>query len=100
MELDEHLKRLLKRLGMAINESLSDSDSVGQAIADIRNAGYDVFLVLEATIGFQPRADRFSSEPSVSGEQTRLTEEGELALTPQDTEFLRSLKISIVKRAE
>ncbi|MBI4442219.1 MAG: hypothetical protein HY649_02455 [Acidobacteria bacterium] len=90
----------MKRLGMAINESLSDSDSVGQAIADIRNAGYDVFLVLEATIGFQPRADSVSSKPSASGELTRLTEEGELALTPQDTEFLRSLKISIVKKAD
>ena len=100
MELDDHLKQLLKQLGMAINESLSDSDSVGRAIANIREAGYDVFLVLEATIGFQPRAKSSTSISSTPGEQYRQHEAGELVLTPKDTEFLRSLKITLVEGAE
>ena len=49
---DEHLKELMQELGNAINESLSDSDRIAAAIGEIKREGYDVFLVLEATIGF------------------------------------------------
>ena len=45
----------MKELGDAINESLSDSDRIAAAIGEIKRAGYDVFLVLEATIGFNKR---------------------------------------------
>ena len=47
----------MKELGDAINESLSDSDRIAAAIGEIKRAGYDVFLVLEATIGFNKRED-------------------------------------------
>ncbi len=57
MELDDNLKELMKELGIAINESLSDSEPIAQAISNIRGAGYDVFLVLEATVGFNKRED-------------------------------------------
>src|SRR4030081_2503463 len=53
--LEERLKELMQELGNAINESLSDSDRIAGAIGDIKRAGYDVFLVLEATIGFNRR---------------------------------------------
>ena len=53
--MEERLKLLMQDLGNAINESLSDSDGISGAIGDIRDAGYDVFLVLEATIGFNKR---------------------------------------------
>ena len=53
--LDEKLKELVQELGNAINESLSDSDRIAGAIGEIKRAGYDVFLVLEATIGFNKR---------------------------------------------
>ena len=45
----------MQELGNAINESLSDSDRIAGAIGEIKRAGYDVFLVLEATIGFNKR---------------------------------------------
>ena len=45
----------MQELGNAINESLSDSDRIAAAIGEIKRAGYDVFLVLEATIGFNKR---------------------------------------------
>ena len=53
--MDDRLKELMQELGNAINESLSDSDRIAAAIGDIKRAGYDVFLVLEATIGFNKR---------------------------------------------
>ena len=53
--MEEKLKELMQELGNAINESLSDSDRIAAAIGEIKRAGYDVFLVLEATIGFNKR---------------------------------------------
>jgi hypothetical protein len=49
--IDQQLKRLLKELGEAVNKSLSDSESIAEVVARIKADGYDIFLVLEATIG-------------------------------------------------
>jgi len=38
-----------KKLGAAINDALEKSEDISKAIQDIRNAGYDVFLVIDAT---------------------------------------------------
>jgi len=97
--LDDRLKELMQELGNAINESLSDSDRIAGAIGDIKRAGYDVFLVLEATIGFNKREDgsdsdgtgeEFASEHPVQHESN-----GKIRLTTQDQKFLRALKISL-----
>jgi len=98
--LDDRLKELMTELGNAINESLSDSDRIAGAIGEIKRAGYDVFLVLEATIGFNKREDgsEESESEGVEEESTpRLQFEsaGKIRLTTQDQKFLRALKISI-----
>jgi len=58
---DEPLKNLMQELGNAINDSLSESDRIAEAIGEIKRAGYDVFLVLEATIGFNRRDENADS---------------------------------------
>jgi hypothetical protein len=57
----------MQELGNAINDSLSESDRIAEAIGGIKRAGYDVFLVLEATIGFNRRDDSSTDdeEPEV-----------------------------------
>jgi hypothetical protein len=102
IELDDRLRDLMQELGNAINESLSDSDRIAAAIGEIKRAGYDVFLVLEATIGFNKRAEgeeNDESEETVelepqpeSGRRRRV---GKIQLTSQDQKFLRALKIAI-----
>jgi hypothetical protein len=86
-------------LGNAINESLSDSDRIAGAIGQIKRAGYDVFLVLEATIGFNKReeSDEDSDLEGVDTETEAVQYEsaGKITLTSQDQKFLRALKISI-----
>jgi hypothetical protein len=67
--LDDQLKELMQELGNAINESLSDSERIAAAIGEIKRAGYDVFLVLEATIGFNKRDEDSEDEEVVEGEQ-------------------------------
>ena len=97
MELDDNLKQLMKELGMAINESLSESETISDAIANIRGAGYDVFLVLEATIGFNKRreGDAGADRENEGAAQRVPIQSGELQLTPRDTEFLKLLRISL-----
>ena len=96
----DHLKELMQELGNAINESLSDSERIASAIGEIKRAGYDVFLVLEATIGFNKRnEDEEAADGAVvESDETRqanFTSSGKVRWTSQDHKFLRALKISV-----
>jgi hypothetical protein len=93
--LDDNLKQLMKELGAAINDTLSNSDRISEAISKIRSSGYDVFLVLEATIGFNRRQEAAGDE---SAETVGFDGEAQLNITSQDVKFLKSLKISIDDR--
>jgi len=89
---DDHLKELMQDLGSAINESLSESESMAEVIAEIRQSGYDVYLVLEATIGFNKRKSESGGELDTS---TPSGPPSELSFTVQDEAFLRALKITV-----
>lgn len=98
--MDEPLKHLMQELGNAINDSLSESDRIAEAIGEIKRAGYDVFLVLEATIGFNRRDDEEEADDEVEtdvAEQPKRSFEatGKIKFTSQDHRFLRALKIAV-----
>ena len=97
--MEEPLKHLMQELGNAINDSLSESDRIAEAIGGIKKAGYDVFLVLEATIGFNRRDDSSADEEpelEVTEEPRRGFETtGKIKFTTQDHRFLRALKIAV-----
>ena len=107
--MDDRLKELMQELGNAINESLSDSDRIAAAIGEIKRAGYDVFLVLEATIGFNKRDEADGEDDEGAVLETRLETDFEeeyhssrnhestarLKWTSQDQKFLRALKIAV-----
>src|SRR5271154_3443462 len=91
LPLEDRLKELMQELGNAINESLSDSDRIAAAIGEIKRAGYDVFLVLEATIGFNKREEGDESEEGDAAveieappETTSRRKVGKIKLTSQD----------------
>jgi hypothetical protein len=102
---EEKLKELMQELGNAINESLSDSDRIAAAIGEIKRAGYDVFLVLEATIGFNKRdesaeyeseeADADAEPETTAAPKRKFESTGKIKLTSQDHKFLKALKIAI-----
>ena len=77
MQLDDRLKQLLRELGHAINDTVSDSERITEAIANVRAAGFDIVLRLDATIGLARR------------------DAEELKITPQDRKFLESLHIRV-----
>lgn len=94
MDVSDNFKRLIKELGHAINESLSESDKIADVMGRIRSAGYDLFLVLEVTIGFNKRGEaNLVHRQKLSGSQR--SESHKFHLTSQDAQFLRALKISI-----
>jgi len=90
--MEDRLKTLMHDLGNAINDSLSDSDRIAEAIGEIKHAGFDVFLVLEATIGFNRRED--SETPGFPAEETR-TSAGKIRFTSQDHRFLKTMRIAV-----
>lgn len=49
--MDDRIRQLLKELGDAINESISESPDVNDRIQKIRDEGYNLYVVLDATIG-------------------------------------------------
>jgi hypothetical protein len=90
----------MQDLGNAINESLSDSERIAEAIGEIKRAGYDVFLVLEATIGFNKREDDDENpdvESTVEPQEVAMT--GKVRFTTQDQRFLKALRIAVDEEA-
>ncbi len=97
MELDRHFKQLVQELGHAINDSLAESGRIAEVMGRIRAAGYDLFLVLEVTVGFNRRgkSDAGQEEELLSPE----VGENEFHFTNQDTQFLRALRISVDEKS-
>jgi hypothetical protein len=100
---DKELKRaLMHKLGNAINESLGDSDRIAEAIGEIKKAGYDVFIVLEAAIGLNriDNSEEDGEEDKSEKEHQEPTESSgrkppkRAKWTSQDQKFLRALKIA------
>ncbi len=114
LQLDDHLKNLLRELGHAINDTVSDSDRITGAIAGVRAHGYDIVLKLDATIGLARRDAagnqdsklttldrRFLESLRIQVDQDSFNEPdlekkavAKLAMTPQDIRFLKSLRIA------
>ncbi len=85
---EAEINRLMKHLGESINDTLAQSPKINESIQEIRDAGYEVFLIIEAKIGFS-RKGKGEQETSTATEPVRLH------ITPDDAKFLKSLKISI-----
>jgi hypothetical protein len=111
LQLDDHLKNLLRELGHAINDTVSESERITGAIAGVRAHGYDIVLKLDATIGLARRDGsempkmttqdrRFLESLRIQVDQESLDQEPDkrqpsrLTMTPQDVRFLKSLRIA------
>jgi hypothetical protein len=96
LELDENFKKLIHQLGNAINDSLADSKEIADIMEEIRGSGYDLFLVLEVTIGFTKRGvESVVHTKKLTGEPGHTTE---FHLTNEDSQFLRDLKIRVEEK--
>jgi len=85
------MRELIQQLGEAIHESVIENEQIAGVVQDIRQHGFDVLLMLEATIGLNEVAAK-----EVGGDSTGAEQSGEGAsFTQNDLHFLRSLRISV-----
>jgi hypothetical protein len=86
--LNQQVKDLIQKLGEAIHESVAESESIAGVVRDIREQGFDVLLMLEATIGLNEIED----EEETEGEEGNEAADG--PFTRNDLTFLKSLRIT------
>ena len=99
--MNQKMRKLVQKLGEAIHASVSESEHIAGVVQDIRKQGFDVLLMLEATIGLnelgeqQPAAAQLPSKAGGAEEA-----EGEQTFTAQDLHFLKSLRIAVAGEEE
>ena len=99
--MDDKIKQLLHELGTAINESISTSDDVNRHIQKIRDEGYDLYVVLDATIGLnkQDGDDPISApEPAPTTAVVKSDREIQFRINVNDLQLLRGLGIDPTRR--
>ena len=87
---DVRLRELIQQLGEAIHESVIESEQIAGVVQDIRKHGFDVLLMLEATIGL----NEVTEDGAISDQSAESAAESG-PFTHSDVNFLRSLRISI-----
>lgn len=88
--MNHKVKNLIQKLGEAIHETVSESEDIAGVVKNIREQGFDVLLMLEATIGL--------NEVEASAEEAEeVSEETEGPFTSSDLNFLKSLRISVTE---
>ena len=108
MELNDHLREMLKELGQAINESISGSGRVHESIQRIRDEGYNLYMVLDAKGGVNKREPRSSrkrlkgstSTPvaSVGKDSGETLERAAFRINVKDLRILKSLGIDPTRK--
>lgn len=105
MELNDHLRQMLKELGQAINESISGSGRVHDSIQRIRDEGYNLYMVLDAKVGVNKREARLSrirrgvvrDEP-LGGDGKATEERAAFRINLKDLRLLKSLGIDPTRK--
>ena len=92
--LNQKVKNLIQKLGEAIHESVSESEDIAGVVKNIREQGFDVLLMLEATIGL----NEVEAEPEETSEVVE--EDADGPFTRSDLTFLKSLRISLTEEIE
>jgi hypothetical protein len=104
--MNSRLRDLIQQLGEAIHESVTESEQIAGVVRNIRRHGFDVMLMLEATIGLNDVANEKAVSPtdpsnsSMFGEGQKLLGSGEGPFSSNDLNFLKSLRISLSGEAD
>ena len=103
---NDKLKQLLRELGSAINESISGSDDVNRQIQKIRDEGYDLYVVLDATIGLNKQDGDDAPAPAAPATLVVSDKDVQFRINVNDLSLLRALgidptrKVRSARRAE
>lgn len=88
--LNRRIRNLIEQLGEAIHETIAESEQIAGVVRNMRAEGFEVMLMLEATIGLN-EAEKESAEAA--------GHEGPASgpFTAQDLHFLQSLRIRVAE---
>jgi uncharacterized protein (UPF0335 family) len=84
------LRELIQQLSEAINEAITESEPIAGVVQDIRSHGFDVLLMLEASIALNDISAKEAEQVEVPAGHS-----AEQPFTKNDLSFLRQLRISV-----
>ena len=94
MDGEDKLRPMVRDLEKSIERAIASSPQVEECLSRVRDAGYEVSLVLQATLVFAPtgQLDETAAETlaGISSEKG-----ASFRISPLDKKFLRSLKIAV-----
>lgn len=85
------LRELIQQLGEAINEAVTENEQIAGVVQNIRHHGYDVLLMLEASIALNDLSAKEGAQVEVPAGHS-----ADQPFTQNDLSFLRQLRISVV----
>jgi uncharacterized protein (UPF0335 family) len=99
MEIPEQLREIVDRLGVALVKALANDESSRALVQEIQAHGFDMALMLEATVALHKREDANGGD---EGGEDGQAQESEFTLNPgvgewsdEDKAFLKTFKISL-----
>lgn len=91
---DEKLRRVVQNLEKSIEQAIASSPQVEECLTRIRDEGYEISLVLQATLAFAPMGEldlkQLEEVAGVFNES-----DARFRMSTLDRKFLRSLKIAV-----
>lgn len=97
--LDDKIKQLLRELGSAINDSISISEDVNEHIQRIRDEGYNLYVVLDATIGLNKLGEEAEElKPAPEGMLVKSDRQVQFRINVNDLALLRALGIDPTRK--
>lgn len=97
--MDDKIKHLLRELGTAINEAISSSDDVNEHIQKVRDEGYNLYVVLDATIGLNRIGEEEEQRvPAPVGMLVKSDREVQFRINVNDLALLRALGIDPTRK--
>jgi hypothetical protein len=98
--LDDKIKQLLQQLGTAINDSISSSEDVNEHIQRIRDEGYNLYVVLDATIGLNRLGedDETPAPDPKAGMLVKSDREVQFRIDVNDLAMLRAMGIDPTRK--
>jgi hypothetical protein len=88
------IKELMKELADAISGSMSESEQIAHVIGKINDEGFDIFLMLEATVGVSRLAESAHASRELVGMRNKNSDDA-FTINAQDVRFLKSLRIRV-----
>jgi len=93
MEIPEHLREIVDRLGHALVEALANDQESRALVMELQAQGFDMALILEATVALRRRETHPGAEAPMQDGEFRLGNPE--AWSDEDRAFLHTFKISL-----